>query len=373
MSSAESLADGEATGFGKKKVVLAIVAAIVVIAIIAAIVFFVTAVPARSAAKVGNTYISEDEVTSKIQTYRQNYGLTDDSDFASFLNGIGQTVSQFRESAINEIAIKQLVEARAKELGCSVSDEEVDARYREIVGENDTGEGSLWASVLEGAGLSEEILKDRYRYNILQEKVLAADVPERDATDDEVLSYVKEYLAGSTQVHISHIVIAGDAAETVAQECYASLTAARDDGTLTNDVFTTAAKRYSTESNVETTGGSVGWSGCGLLSDEVLDSINNMEDDVISSGTLLGCFKSSDGSYEIAYIDNTFTFPTDASYSSISDLGTPDDLTEVVKNAAKTTVSYTNDCSSYLTKLLESASITYYPMPSDVSYNVSLA
>ena len=371
MPDATTQTDGVPAARVNKKVIIGIVAAVVVVAI-ALIVFFMTRTPGNVAAKVGDSYITEDEVTEKIATYRTNYSLTDDSDFAEFLNYYGQTVSQFRESAINELATQMLVEKRAEELGITVSDDEVEAYYDNIKGDNDTSEGSTWATVLEEAGLTEDSLKERYRYNIMQNKVLAEDVAERDATDDELLTYTQDYLAGSTQVHIAHIVISGDDADSRSTECYEKVAAARDAGTLSSTTFAELAKQYSDEEDVETTGGSVGWSGCGLISDEVLDALDEMESEDIAANTLLGRYEASDGSYEIAYLDDVFTFPASSEITSVSDLGMPDDLLEVIKNAAKSE-AYSDDCSAYLTKMLEDANITYYPMPSDVPYNVSLA
>ena len=359
---------------GRTKALVCVAAAIVVVAVIALVVVFSGGQPSNAAAKVGNTYITEDQVTEKIEEYRKNYSLTDDSDFASFLKYYGQTVSQFRESAINEIATELLVEDRAKELGISVSDQEVDAYYNQIKGDNDTSEGSAWANALESIGMTEDTLKQRYKYIVLQDKVFAADVPERDATDDEVLSYAQTYLSGTIQMHVAHIVIKGDDAATRADACYQAIVAARDAGTLNASTFADFARQYSDEENVQQTGGAVGWTGSGLISSDVLEIMSEDDEAEIGEGTLFGLIESSEeqGSYEIAYVDEAYTVPTVSSGMSVADLGAPDGLLEAIRTAAKEE-AYTSDCSSYLTKLLEAASVQYYSMPSNAPYNVSLS
>ena len=346
-----------------------IAAVAVILAIIGFVLFFVNQVPSNAAAKVNDTYITEDKVAERITQYRSAYGYSDDSDFASMLSTNGYTVASYRMSIIDQLALSTLVEARAKELGITVSDEEVQAELESISGSVSSGDNSIWASTLESMGLTEDILKERYRANILQDKLCEKEVSERTASDDEVLAYAQSYLAGTTQMHVYRIVCSGDDMATKASDAYAAVKALQDGGTLTWETFSEVAKKYSDESAVDTTGGELGWTGSGAIGTDLAETLESM-----GAGQVAGpiSVESDNGALEIVYVDQDFTFPSAESMTSLASLNLPSKLRSVVQNAADYT-AWQSDCNAYLAKMLANAQMTYYPTPANAAYNVSLS
>lgn len=351
----------------KEKALIIGIVICAIVAVAAIFVNFANAVPGDAAAKVGDSYITEQRVADWISDYRGTYGYTDDEAFADALNSQNQTITAFRINVIDQIATNDLVQKRANELGISVSDDEVQQQYDSVVESVSSGDSSLFQQVIGSMGLTEESLKERYRNNLLQEKVVEADVQVETPTDDEVLDYAISNLSGTTQMHLYRIVFSGTDKNTKAQECASILKSEKEAGTLTTNRFIEIAKQYSDEENVATTGGSLGWTGSGLIPDEISDFLEN-----IAVGDYTGTVTvEEDGdALEIAYVDSSYTFPEDSDVASLSELGMPSDLSEVVSSATALAIWQTN-CNNYLANLLVKAHVTYYPMPENAAYNVT--
>ena len=357
-----------AMSHSKEKPLIAGLVVAVIAAIIGFALFFTSGVPAGAAAKVNDSYVTEERVAEWIAQYRSVYGLTDDDTFASTLKSQNMTVVSYRQNAIDQIILSDLIEARANELGLEATDEEVQAKLESVSGQFASDDESLWASTLESMGVTEDELKVRYKADILQSKVEEADVPLRDASDEELLAYVQSYLAGTTQKHVCRIVFEGDSMSTKAEKCMAELKGMRDAGTFDDAAFAKLAKKYSDEDDVAETGGALAWTGAGVIGDEITEVIEDMDAGEFSELTTI---EADDGALEIIYVDETYTFPDASNIASVDAIGVPDELLIAVKSAAAQ-VAWQSDCSDYLAKMLAGAKITYYPVPDDAAYNVEL-
>lgn len=366
----EQADEQEKRGFSGREKVLCGVAVVAVVAAIAGFgLFAVNSAPSNAAAKYSGGVITEEEVASSIAQYRSAYGYTDDSTFATQLESQNMTVASYRQNTADQLIIAKLVEKRASELGIEVSDDEVAAKVEQIAGQISSGDNSLWQSTLESMGVTEDSLKTRYRADLLQQKVCEQDVPVTDATDDEALDYIKNYLADSTQKLVYTIKFSSDDGKTKkADECYKKLEALKDAGKLTVKKFEELATEYSESDTVASDNGKLGWTGSGNIGSDVSDLISDMKKGAFSEPSTVS---EDDDAMEIVYIADTCSFPASDELTSLSSLNVPDELLSIIKSAAAQ-ATWSQNCTKYLAKLLADAKVTYYPVPDDAAYNVSL-
>ena len=190
----------------REKFLFAAAVVAVVVAICGFTLYGLSIPPAGAAAKVDDTYIMEEEVAAMIYQLRVAESLEDDSDFASYLLSQSLNVGTYRQNVINELAISVVINERARELGVTPTDEEaqeqVDAAKSSYAFEDD----DIWQQMLDEYGISDDDILEQYRTNLAQRAICEIDVEWRDATDDELLSYIQLYLAETTQKHAYRIV-----------------------------------------------------------------------------------------------------------------------------------------------------------------------
>lgn len=323
-------------------------------------------VPNDAAAKVDDFYISEQDVSDWIGQYRSAYSLSDDADFASALASQNLNVVTFRQSAVNQLALAQLIANRADELGIEVSEDDVQARIEQSKEALTFGDDGVWADTLSQYGMTEDDLRLQIRSSLLQQAVCEADVERREAADDEVLSFAQTYLSSTTQKHAYRIVFYGDDAADKANECLSQLMAARDEGEVGIAEFTEYAKRLSEEEGVEESGGSYAWSGSSLASEEA-QALDDLDVGTFSSLVTV----ESTGAAEILFCDADYTFPASSEMMTLPE-DIPDELRSVISDAASEAL-WSSDCETYLSSLLIRAKITYYPVPDNAAYNVDMS
>ena len=323
--------------------------------------------PSGMAAQYDGNFLSESDVAEQITRYRNTGGLSSDDSFKSYLLSEGMTVSDYRIIVINSMVLDKLIDAKAEALGVAATDAEAQSHLDSVKETVSMGDESVWTKTLESGGLTEEMLLAIYKTNLNQDAVCAKEVPTRDATDDEVLTYLQNNLAGTTQKHIHQLYFKGSDAQSRADACYAELQTAKSNGTLTTSYFEDYAKANSDEENVQSTGGSVGWTGSGL-NDEFIEALEYMEVGDVS--TALGV-EDDEGLY-IIYCDEDFTFPESSAMTSLDAVGAPDELMSIIKEYVALT-AWSSDCSDYLARLLAESKVTYYPIPDGAAYNIALS
>lgn len=343
----------------------AIAAVAIVVAIFCGSLYAGAYVPGDAAAKVNDSFMPESRVAAWIDQYRSANALTDDGAFASALLSENKNVATFRQEAVNQLALDDLVNERAKELGVEPTDAEAREQLDALKQRLAFGDDGVWADTIASYGLSDEALIEQYKTNLARAAVLDADVPRRDATDGELLAYMKGVLAGTTQKHAYRIVFEGDDAYQRAQECHARLVEKAEGGALSLEAFSEEAKASSDEEGAAVSGGSYAWSG-GAMDGITKELIANMS---VGSYTEPESDESS-GAVVIVYCDDSYEFPTYSSLDSIP-ADVPDELMNEIRQAASD-AAWTEDCNSYLAKLISEARITYYPVPSDAAYNIVL-
>lgn len=326
--------------------------------------YFQSKVPSGAAAKIGDEYIAEEDVETYIEQYRASYSIEDDTSFATFLSAYSMSLSDFRKDAIDTLALNYIVDETAQEMGLEPTDEEVEEQLEATKEAYSLGDDDTWEETLETYGMTEDDLREQYRINLEQEAICEemVEVPD-EASDDELLAYMQSYLADTTQKHAYRIVFSGDDMDAQAEACMEEIEALEADGNLNTETFSELALEYSTEEGVEDTGGSYAWSG-GSMSDTCKEALEYI--DVGSCSEIESI--DDEGTEEIYYCDSEYTFGSSDDLTEIPD-DVPDELMDEIE-ASTIEILWDSDCEDYLYGLLEDASITYYPMPQNASYNI---
>ncbi len=351
---------------GREKGLLVVAIAAVLAAIVGFALYASALVPSNAAAKVDDSYITEDAVEAWIDQYRVTYGLDEDEDFASYLLSAGYNVSTFRQNAINQLALNAVIVKRGEELGVEISDEDIDAQIEAAKELYAFGDEETWVETLEALALTEDDLREQYKVNLYETAICAAEVEEQEASDDDVLSYINTYLLGTTQKHVYRIIFEDYDTASAVQAELAELAEA---GQLTTEVFSAYAIEYSTEEDVEETGGSYAWSGADM-GDYIKEILEYMEVGELSE---VESVTDDDDAQEVIFCDAEYTFPTGDDDGELTAI--PEDIDEeLLADVTSSTESalFETASSNYLAELLAAAQITYYPMPEDAPYNVDM-
>jgi hypothetical protein len=220
---------------------------------------------------------------------------------------------------------------------------------------------------LAGYGMSVESLRLQYLSDLKRQAIFEIDVAHRDPSEDELLGFIGQYLAGTTQKHVSRILFVGDDAHERARECHGRLSELQAAGEFDAEVFAALAREYSDEEGVELTGGAYTWSS-DAMDTEIMTLL-----ELLNVGSFTGPEAiEADGATEIIYCDEEYGFPPQADISSLAVGDVPQSLLELIAVAASDAL-WTSDCNVYLATLLAQAQITYYPVPADAAYAVDLS
>lgn len=360
-----------------KKVVIPCV--VVVVLALAAAIFagFWTGmfVPGDAAAKYnGLHYVTEQEVSDYIDSYKKQMGVedADDETWAQFLADCDLTPQTLRMYTIRQLIMTQLVRSKAAEVGVSVSDDELNEYVTNIKNNLGLGDDEIYKQTIEAQGQTVEEAEQGYEDLILEQKLFEQEVPTPTPADDEIKSYLKSaYPSGTTTKHVYYFTIDGldDEGEyekfSKVQQIHKQLVKAG----LSKKNFKAIVEQYSNNDDLVKRGGANGWD---LDMDDYSENYQNAVSD-LEKGGLSEVFTDSNG-YSFVWIDTTYTLdkPTDADDGGYKLKDIPDTLEEYFSDSAAHQLWQT-DCQEYLQKLYDESDIEVYAMPSDASYNVDMS
>lgn len=192
---------------------------------------------------------------------------------------------QYGAAVLDTLITNKIVELEAKKQNITVSDEDIQAEYDELV-EAYGGEDSI-KDVFEVNGLTEEAVKENIRTYQLTKNVIAASL---DITDEEVEQYFeenKDIYGQEEQVIASHILLED---EDTAKEVLAKVKAGED--------FAELAKEYSTDTATKEDGGDLGYISRNQMDEAFEEAAFSLE-----KGAVSDVVQTSDG-YEIIKVTN---------------------------------------------------------------------
>lgn len=343
--------------------------AVMAVAVIAAIAFGVlyafSCVPGNAAAKVDDSYITEDEVASYINASRIAASTTDDAQFASYLSQQGMTAAEYRIKCIESIATSKLIDKQAQKDGVQIDSSQVDSQVSTYKQNISMGDDSIWQSTLEQQGMTEERLRSQIETNLREQALYEKNVTKRDASDDQAASYMQGSLSGRQFKHSYRIVFTGDGQWKRAQAAYKELNAADK---VTAKSFEAIAQKYAAKDSTELTQGSYLWSDSSEMSENFSDTLDELDAGEYCAPTTI----DADDATEIVFCDIDYSFPTGDKLGKLELSDLPSSLADHVKELA-TDALWTTDCASYKAWLLARAQVSYYAMPQDAAYNVDMS
>ena len=204
-------------------------------------------------------------------------GCSDSSDYVATVEGekILQTEldealrEQYGAAVLDTLITNKIVELEAKKENITVSDEDIQAEYDELV-ESYGGEDAI-NEVLEANGLTEDAVKENIRIYQLTKNVVAASI---EITDEEVEQYFennKEKYGQEEQIIASHILLEDEA---TAKEVLAKVQAGED--------FAELAKEYSTDTATKEDGGDLGYISRNQMDEAFEEAAFALEKDAVS-------------------------------------------------------------------------------------------
>lgn len=215
----------------------------------------------RSVAEIGDEIITEDELNEMLQ---KQHGTT----------------------MLDTLISYKIVELEAEKAGHEVSEEEIDEEYEVYASQYGGEEGMM--TMLKEYNMTEEDIREDIRIYLLTLKILESEV---DVSDDEVIAFFKENrenFSEAESIQASHILVEE---ESLAKELIERINNGED--------FTTLAKEYSIEENVETTGGSLGTFSRGQMVAEFEEAAFAMEVGEVSSVPV-----KTESGYHIILVEN---------------------------------------------------------------------
>ena len=343
--------------FDKKRVAVTVIVVVAVFAALAAVIYFFTAPSDETlvAAYVGDTTISEDEIVSYTEEFRESNGYTDDDAWRSYLSSEELDAKTWREEVIAQFANEILIRQKAAELGFTVDEDAVDEKIEELKEYYgiDEGDEEAWAEQLEELGTTEEELRETYEFSNLESQVFSEELPLELAEDDETMqTFIKENLANIVTRKLAAIVY------DTKKEAKAALAELKE---LSDDELAERFAQLANESNGTDDDGNVGW-------DLQTDFTSIDEDSLLtklSVGELADAVFQTDDGYAVFMCTDKFTFEGDTAYDDIED----EDLQSYVLSYA-TSSYWSSECENYLSELRDEANIQVAQMPVGLPYDV---
>ncbi len=144
------------------------------------------------AATVNGVNIKEDTITTQIMSLRQS-SYESDEDWATYLEGQGLTPETYRENVINSYARQYLLSEAQKEYDITVSQDEIDEAWNSAVSSYG-GDEDTFLEFLSQLGYDKSTYQESLKSSLATSKLKEAVAPAKDATDEEIVTYVNENL-----------------------------------------------------------------------------------------------------------------------------------------------------------------------------------
>ena len=332
--------------------------------------------PVDAAAKYsGFNYIFEDEVSDYISLYREQMGLAEsnDEDWATFLAAYNLTPARLRYSTIQQILTDKLVQSKADELGLDASEEEVDATVGTLRDSLGLGDDEILRQTLEAHGQTEEGLREVYRKAIVKRLVLSAEVETPTPSDDQVREYLVEYVPTLETALVRHTYCfrLSGRENDANREKVTLVNRLRDEFTRsgkTVDAFAQMVAQYSDDEDLVANNGANGWDADTTgYSASYVEALSDLGEGDVSSVFV------EDDSYVFIWVDDAYTLPVNEKAARALD---PSEVPPSLWSYLRDLTAYKlweEAGDEYLAKLVEDADVVYYPMPSNVPYNVDMS
>lgn len=209
-------------------------------------------VPAGAIAAVGESgVVTQEQYDAIIKQAEAQYAAQEDA--PAFPEEGSAEYSQLRANIVDYLVQNELIKQKAAEMDIEVTDEELDARMKEVT--EQVGGKKKLAALLKEQSVSEEELRAQVEAQMLQDKVRAKVGEGVEVSEAEMKAYYddpanKEQFAAAPTVDSRHVLVKTKAE---AEEVQALLVADPSDGN-----WDKVAKQYSIDPGSKNEGGALG-------------------------------------------------------------------------------------------------------------------
>lgn len=354
-----------------------VAAAVLVVLVAAAAVTYLlytgALVPANASAKYDFcSYITEEQVTDYITTYKEQMGFTSDTDEAwvEFYQTAQTTPELLRTKTIRQLIIDAEVEKRCRQLGIEADESTLETFVQTMKYNYAMDDDEIWQQTLEMYGRTEEEVRETYATVLKTKALYEAEVPVPEATDEQTASYLAAtYPEGGSAKHIYYLRIEND--ESLSE--YENLKNAQrvhnalEEAGLSVENFQLFVSTYCTDDDLVSRGGADGWSLD--IADRTTAYQAAVEDTKVGKLSLLF---NEDGAYSMVWIDSKYRLPSaeDAEESGYFD-DMPDTLKSYFADCAAQEL-WSDDCDAYLEQLFVDAQPLIFATTTEAAYYVEL-
>ena len=314
------------------------------------------------AATIDGTNITEDTVTKQIMSTRTSGGYDDDAAWASYLKGQGKTPESLREETIRSLAGNYLLSKAVKEYNITVSDDDVNESFENAA--SSYGGTEAMMSLLSQMGYTEDSYKEQIKSSLEQQKLKEEVAPEKEPTDDEVLTYFNDNVSTYNDARRSSnllIKVDSDASDEDKEKAKATAQEALDKINSGELSFEDAVEEYSEDIGSKDDGGDVGWDKLTSFVTEYQDALSALSKDQIS-----GIVETTYGYHIIKCTDY---FHVDEKADSIDQI--PAEIKDAIVSSLKSS-QVDEDYSAWLEEYIDKNDFKINAMPADVPYNVDM-
>lgn len=314
------------------------------------------------AATIDGTNITEDTVTKQIMSTRTSGGYDDDAAWASCLKGQGKTPESLREETIRALAGNYLLSKAVKEYNITVSDDDVNESFENAA--SSYGGTEAMMSLLSQMGYTEDSYKEQIKSSLEQQKLKEEVAPEKEPTDDEVLTYFNDNVSTYNDARRSSnllIKVDSDASDEDKEKVKATAQEALDKINSGELSFEDAVEKYSEDTGSKDDGGDVGWDKLTSFVTEYQDALSALSKDQIS-----GIVETTYGYHIIKCTDY---FHVDEKADSIDQI--PAEIKDAIVSSLKSS-QVDQDYSAWLEEYIDKNDFKINAMPADVPYNVDM-
>lgn len=314
------------------------------------------------AATVDGTNITEDTITKQIMSTRTSGGYEDDAAWASYLKGQGKTPESLREETIRSIAGNFLLSKAVEEYGITVSDEDVNKSFENAA--KSYGGTEAMMNLLSQLGYTEASYKATIKSSLEQQKLKEKVAPEKEPTDDEILTYFNDNVSTYNDARRSSnllVKVDSDASDEDKEKARATAQEALDKINSGELSFEDAVEKYSEDTGSKDDGGDVGWDKLTTFVTEYQDALTALSKDQIS-----GIVETTYGYHIIKCTDY---FHVDEKADSIDQI--PSEIKDAIASSLKSS-QVEKDYNAWLESYIDKSDFKINDMPADVPYNVDM-
>jgi parvulin-like peptidyl-prolyl isomerase len=200
-------------------------------------------VPANAVAVVGGDTITKAQFNFLLDGAKRTYKARK----TAFPKAGTTAYKSLQDQALQYLVQQSELEQKAKTLGITITDKDVDARLKQIKQQYFGGSATKYQAQLKSQGLTEAQIKQDLRAQILSEKIYNKVTADVKVTDADIKSYYNAHKSNYSQAasrDVRHILVNN---KKLADSLYAQLKAGGD--------FAKLAKKYSKDPGSAANGG----------------------------------------------------------------------------------------------------------------------